>query len=114
MPVRWRIALAAIIAVAVVVGFVPHAVLSSGQSTATEVVHTVQTPLTGIPGCGDAVCGKGSPAPPAPISTVALAATIGGLAIAAIAAIRLRRHRASVEPLPTGTPNPLFHPPQFS
>jgi hypothetical protein len=114
MPVRWRIALAAIIAVVVVGGFLPHGVLSAGQSTATEVVQAPQAPFGSIPSCADAVCGKGSPAPPAPAPTVALVAMLGGLAVAAMAAARWRQHRAHAGPLPAGTPNPLFHPPQFS
>jgi len=111
---RWRIALAALIALAVVGGFLPHGVLSAGQSTATEVVQTVRAPFDAIPGCADAVCGKGSPAPAAPTPTVALAAMLGGLAIGAIAGMRLRRRRAQAAPLPAGTPNPLLRPPQFS
>jgi hypothetical protein len=87
---------------------------SSGQSAATEVVQAVQAPLHVIPGCADAVCGKGSPTPPAPTPMVALAAMIGGLAFAAVAAARVRRHRSRVEPLPAGASHPPFHPPQFS
>lgn len=114
MPMRWRIALAALVAVAVVGGFLPHGVLSAAQSTATEVVQTVRAPFDAVPGCADAICGKGSPAPAAPTPTVVLAAMLGALTIAAIAAMRLRRHRAQVVPLPAGTPNPLLRPPQFS
>ena len=114
MPMRRRLALVAVIAVAVVGGFLPHGVLSAGQSTATDLVQVAQTPFTSAPSCADAVCGKGSPAPPAPVPIVALAAMVGGLVVAAIAAARLRRQRAHLGPLPAGTPDAPFHPPQFS
>jgi hypothetical protein len=114
MSVRWRVALVAIIASAIVAGFMPNGVLSAAQTTATEMVQVAEAPLAAAPNCDDVTCGKGSPAPPAPAPLAALAGVLGGLAIAAIAAARLRRHRAQVVPLPAGSPNPLLRPPQFS
>jgi hypothetical protein len=114
MPARWRVALAAVIAAAIVGGILPHAVVSTAQSATANMVQAVETPLGAIPNCVEATCGKGSPAAPALAPMVALAGVLSGLALAAIAAARLRRHRARTAPLPAGAPDPLFHPPQFS
>lgn len=114
MPARWRVALAAIIAAAVVGGFLPHGVLSAAQRATTEMVQAAEAPLVPLPTCLDATCGKGSPAAPSPAPLIALTGVLSGLAIALIAAARLRRNRAHVVPLPAGAPNPLFRPPQFS
>jgi len=110
---KWRLALAAVIAATVVGGFMPHTVLSGAQATTAEMVQVAEplsVPLT----CVDATCGKGSPAPAAPAPAVALAAVLAGVAVAALVASAIRRRRASVVPLPAGSRNPLFHPPQFS
>ncbi len=114
MPVRWRVALVAIIAAAIVGGFVPHGVQSGAQSAASEMVQVAEAPLASLPNCLDAACGKGSPAPPAPAPMVALAGVLSGLVAATILATRLRRARTQAVPLPAGSPNPLFRPPQFS
>ena len=114
MPARWRVALAAVVAAAIVGGFVPRGMLSDAQSATAEVVQAVEAPLGPLPTCVDATCGKGSPAAPAPAPMVALVGVLSGLALAAIAGVRLRRHRAHVVRLPAGAPDPLFHPPQFS
>jgi hypothetical protein len=114
MPARWRVALAAIIAAAIVGGLVPHGVLADAQSATIEMLQIAEAPLAAAPNCLDATCGKGSPSPPAPLPLVALAGILSGLAIAAIVAGRLRRHRSAVAPLPAGVPDPLLHPPQFS
>ncbi|HWF15776.1 MAG TPA: hypothetical protein VG244_06305 [Acidimicrobiales bacterium] len=114
MPVRARVALVAIIGAAIVGGFLPHGLLAGAQGTATEMVQAAEAPLTALPGCVDATCGKGSPAPPAPAPTAALAGVLSGLAVVAIAVGRRRRRRAEVVPLPAGSPNPLLRPPQFS
>jgi hypothetical protein len=115
MPVRWRVALAAIFAAAIVGGFLPHGVLSAAQDGATQIVQVVESPLTALPTpCADATCGKGGPAAPAPTPIVALAGVLSALAVAALAASRLRRQRAQVVPLPAGATDPLLRPPQFS
>ena len=114
MPARWRVALAAVVAAAIVGGILPHGVATAARSTTTVVAQAVEAPFGAIPNCLDATCGKGSPAAPAPAPAVALACVLSGLALAAIAAARLRRHRARTAPLPAGAPDPLFHPPQFS
>jgi hypothetical protein len=114
MPMRWRVLLAAIVAAAVLGGFMPHGVLSSAQSAATEMVQVAEAPLAALPNCDDVTCGKGSPAPPAPAPVVALAGMLSGIAVVAIVAARWRRHRAQVAPLPAGTTDPLLRPPQFS
>lgn len=114
MPVRMRLALVAIIAAAIVGGFMPHAVLSTAQSTATELVQVAEAPLASLPNCVDVTCGKGAPAPPAPAPMVALAGLLSGLAVVVIVAGRLRRRPAHVLALPAGSPNPLLRPPQFS
>ena len=114
MPARWRVALAAIIAAAIVGGIMPHDSLSAAQRATTEMVQVAEAPLLGTPNCVDATCGKGSPAPSAPTALVALAGAMIALALATIVASRLRRHRAALLPLPAGAPEPLFRPPQFS
>ncbi|HWD54500.1 MAG TPA: hypothetical protein VG346_05225 [Acidimicrobiales bacterium] len=114
MSVRSRVALVAIVAVAIVGGFLPHGLLAPAQSTAAEAVQLVETPLASLPACADVTCGKGTPAAPAPAPMVVLAGVLGGLAVVAIAAGRLRHRRAQVTPLPAGSPNRLLRPPQFS
>ena len=114
MPARWRVALAAIIAAAIVGGIMPHDSLSAAQRATTEMVQGAEAPLLSTPNCVDASCGKGSPAPSAPTALVALAGALSALSLAAIVALRLRRHRAALVPLPAGAPVPLFRPPQFS
>ena len=114
MPARWRVALAVIIAATIVGGFLPHGVLSAAQRTTTEMVQTAEAPLVPLPTCLDATCGKGSPAAPAPTPIIALAGVLSGLALAAVALARLRRNRPHAVPLPTGAPDPLLRPPQFS
>jgi len=114
MRLRWRFGLAAIIAAAVVGGFMPHGVLSGAETTATQMVQIAQSPVSMPLNCIDVTCGKGSPAPAAPTPTVALAAVLAGIAVAASAIATIRRHRRQVEALPAGSRDPLFHPPQFS
>ena len=110
MSVRLRVALLAIIAAAIVGGFVPHAVVSAARSTSSEIVEAAEVPLTALPSCVDVTCGKGSPAPAAPVPMVALAGVLSGLAVVAVAAGRLRRRRHHL----VGSRNPLLRPPQFS
>lgn len=114
MPARWRVALAAIIAAAIVGGFLPHDVLSATRGATTEMVQAAEAPLVPLPTCLDATCGKGSPAAPSPAPMIALTGVLSGLAIALIGAARLRRNRAQVVRLPAGAADPLFRPPQFS
>ena len=114
MRVRWRFGLVAIIAAAVVGGFMPHGVVSGAETTATEMVQIAQSPVSMPLNCMDVTCGKGSPAPAAPTPTVALAAVLAGIAVVAGAIAVIRRHRRQVEVLPAGSRDPLFHPPQFS
>jgi hypothetical protein len=114
MPVRLRVSLVAIIAAAIVGGFMPHAALATAQGTVTEMVQVAEAPLAALPNCVDVTCGKGSPAPPTPAPMVALAGLLSGLAVVAIVAGRLRRRRHQVVALPAGSPNPLLRPPQFS
>ena len=114
MSLRWRVGLVAVIAAAVVGGFMPHSVVSATESSATAVVQVAESPLS-FPGqCADATCGKGTPAPAAPSPGVVLAAVVAGAVVAAAAASSIRRRRGQAAVLPAGSPDPLFHPPQFS
>jgi hypothetical protein len=114
MFMRGRIGLAAVIAVAVVGGIVPHAVVSVADASATQVAQAVEAPLSGSVNCADATCGKGNTAPAAPAPGVALVAVVAGvLGLAAVAAC-LRRRRGQLLALPVGARDPLYHPPQFS
>ncbi len=114
MSLRWRIGLVAIIAAAVVGGFLPHGALSSADTTATQVARMAESPLSAPVSCLDASCGKGSPAPAAPAPGVALVAVVTGMVAAAAAAACIRRRRGRMHTLPAGARDPLFHPPQFS
>jgi hypothetical protein len=114
MSLRWRIGLVAIIAAAVVGGFLPHGVLSTVDTTATQAARMAEVPLSAPVKCLDASCGKGSPAPATPSPGVALVAVVTGMAGAAAAAACIRRRRGRVLTLPAGVRDPLFHPPQFS
>jgi hypothetical protein len=114
MSLRWRVGLVAIIAAAVVGGFVPHGASSVAEGSATQVMRVVEGPLSVPLNCADATCGKGSPAPAAPSPGVALAVALAGLVAAAAAVTRVRRRRGQQVALPAGTRDPLFHPPKFS
>ena len=77
MRLRWRFGLVAIVAAAVVGGFMPHGVLSGAETTATEMVQIAQSPASMPLNCMDVTCGKGSPAPAAPTPTVAAGRRVG-------------------------------------
>ena len=111
---RWRFGLVAIIAAAVVGGFMPHGVVSGAETAATEMVQIAESPVSVPMSCMDATCGKGSPAPAAPSPGVALVAVVGGLAVVAGGRRRHPASRRQVAVLPAGSRDPLFHPPQFS
>jgi hypothetical protein len=115
MSLRWRVGLAAIIAAAVVAGFVPHGTLAVAQTSAAKAVQLAESPVSSGPvHCLDATCGKGTPAAAAPAPGIAVAATLTGLAAVAGAVASLRRRPARAAVLPSGICTPLFHPPQFS
>jgi hypothetical protein len=114
MSLRWRIGLVAVIAAAVVGGFLPHGVPSAADASVVQAARIAEAPLSSPISCLDATCGKGSPAPSAPSPGVALVAVVTGLLGAAAAAARVRRRRGRVLDLPRGARDPLFHPPQFS
>jgi hypothetical protein len=111
---NWRFGLVAIIAAAVLGGFMPHGVLSAVQSAGAEMVQLSETPVSMPLNCMDVTCGKGTPASSAPAPAVALAAVLAGIAVAAVVASVIRRRRARVTALPAGSRDPLFRPPQFS
>ena len=106
MSLRWRIGLVAIIAAAVVGGFLPHGALSSADTTATQVARMAESPLSAPVSCLDASCGKGSPAPAAPSPGVALVAVVTGMVAAAAAAACIRRRRGRMPPSPRGRLTP--------
>ena len=114
MRMKWRFGLLAIIAAAIVGGFMPHGALAGAGADATEMVQIAEAPVVGPLHCVDATCGKGSPAPAAPTPTVALAAVLSALAAVAALGAAIRRHRTQTAALPAGTRDRLFHPPQFS
>ena len=114
MSTRWRIGLVAIIAAAIVGGFLPHGVLTVTDASTTQVVRALEAPLSGSVNCADATCGKGNTAPAAPLPGLALVAIVAGvLGVAAVASC-IRRRRGQLLALPVGARDPLFHPPQFS
>ena len=114
MSLRWRVGLAAIIAAAVVGGFLPHGALSAAGDATTQVVQVAEAPLSAPLNCSDATCGKGSPAPAAPSPGIALAVVVTGFAAAAAAVTSIRRRCGQAAVLPQGARDPLFHPPKFS
>ena len=114
MSLTWRVGLVAIVAAAVVGGFMPHGVLVGAATGTTEAVQMAESPLSAPIGCLDVTCGKGNVTPSAPTPGVALAAVLGAAALAVFAGARMRRRRLPGVALPDGTRDPLFHPPQFS
>jgi hypothetical protein len=114
MPIGRRLLLVAILAAALVAGFVPHRVVSSGPSRLAEVVGTVEAPLDGPIYCLDVNCGKGTPSAPAPVPGVVLAAVLGGMVTAFALRSLARRRRLHASPLPAGVTDPFFHPPKSS
>ena len=87
MSLKWRVGLVAIVAAAVVGGFMPHGVLVGAATGTTEAVQMAEAPLTGPIGCLDATCGKGNVTPSAPTPGVALAAVLGAAALAALVGV---------------------------
>ena len=114
MSIRWRIGLVAILAAAIVGGFLPHGVLSVTETSATQVVRALEAPLSGPVNCVDATCGKGNTAPAAPLPGLALVAIVAGVLGVVAAAACIRRRRGQLLALPVGARDPLFHPPQSS
>ncbi len=104
----------AIVAAAVLGGFLPHGVLSGADGSVTQVVRAVEGPVSVPVGCADATCGKGSPAPGAPSPGIVLMAVVAGALGVAAAAAFIRRRQVQALALPAGIRDPLFHPPQFS
>ena len=113
MGMKWRVGLVAVVAAAVLGGLVPHAVAGS-ESVGVAMVRAVESPLASPAACADATCGKGTPAPAAPTPGIVLAAVLAGLVVAGIGAALMRRRPTWMGALPSGRPDPLFHPPQFS
>lgn len=104
----------ALIAAAVFGGFVPHAMLTTVDASATQVLRAAEVPLTGTVNCADATCGKGNTAPASPTPGIALVAVVAGLLGISVAVALLRRRQGRTLALPAGARDPLFHPPQFS
>jgi hypothetical protein len=114
MPIGRRLLLVAVLAAALVAGFVPHGALSGASTRATEIVRTVEAPLDWPLRCLDATCGKGAPTAPAPVPGVVLAAALGGMVTALVLSTSARRRRLRAVPLPGGVTDPFFHPPKSS
>ena len=114
MSIRWRIGLVAVIAAAIVGGFLPHGALSVTDTSATQVVRALEAPLSGSVNCADATCGKGNTAPTVPSPGLALVAVVTGVLGVVAAAACVRRRPGRHVALPVGARDPLFHPPQFS
>ena len=114
MGMKWRVGLVAVVAAAVLGGLVPHAVASGSESVGVTMVQAVESPLASPAACADATCGKGTPTPAAPTPGIVLAAVLAGLVVARRGAALIRRRPAWIGALPSGRPDPLFHPPQFS
>ncbi len=117
VPLRWRWALAIVIAATgVAVGaFVPNALLSSATATtAGSVVAPAAHQVPSDPdGCVQTSCNRGAPTPAAPpLATGALWTACTAVIAFALARLTRRRRRGS-EPLPQAVALPLFHPPQF-
>lgn len=111
---RLQLALAALLAVAILGGFVPHSVTSEAATMVRPAVAILEEPLSTPISCADAVCGKGSPAPSAPSAAVALVAVVGAAVLTALAVMALRHRRAHPAPLPAGVRDGLFRPPRSS
>ncbi|HTU37800.1 MAG TPA: hypothetical protein VMF35_07250 [Acidimicrobiales bacterium] len=114
MARKWRFALVAVVAAALLGGFMPHGVLSGSESAAAQIVQAAEAPLSAPLGCADATCGKGTPAAAAPSPGIVLAAVVGGLAAVAVLGSLIRRRRLQAATLPAGVRRAPFHPPQFS
>jgi hypothetical protein len=114
MPIGRRLLLVAVLAAALVAGFVPHGVLSAGSGPAAEIVRTVEVPLDGPLHCFDATCGKGAPTAPTPVPGIVLVGVLGGVATALAVSASARRRRLRGIPLPVGVTDPFFHPPKSS
>ena len=115
VPLRWRWALAIVIAATgVAVGaFVPNARLSSATAAVSAVAPAAHQVPSDPDGCVQTSCNRGAPTPAAPpLATGALWTACTSVIAFALARLTRRRRRGS-EPLPQAVALPLFHPPQF-
>jgi hypothetical protein len=111
---RLQLVLAALVAVAILGGLVPHSVTSEAATMVRPAVAILEEPLSTPVSCADAVCGKGSPAPSPPSAAVALVAVVGAAVLTALAVMAFRHRRTHPAPLPAGVRDGLFRPPRSS
>jgi hypothetical protein len=111
---RLQLALAALVAVAILGGLVPHSVPSEAAAMVRPAVAVLEEPLSTPVSCADAVCGKGSPVPSAPSPAGPLVAVVGASLVTALAVMALRHRRTHPAPLPAGVRDGLFRPPRSS
>jgi hypothetical protein len=109
----WRIGLVGIVAAAVLGGLVPHVTVQAAETT-TTVLEAGPLLVPDPVNCADATCDKGSPAPASPSPTGTVVAVLATVVAAAAALCAYRNRREQVAALAPGSPDPLFHPPQFA
>jgi hypothetical protein len=63
--------------------------------------------------CAAVACNRGTPSPSAPLPGITLAGTIAAGSVVVLALCPRRRRRRVATSLPTGSPSPLFRPPQL-
>ena len=111
MSQAWRRSVGVIIALVVLAGIMPNALLSGSNAVASST--SAQRLPTDLSPCAMSNCGKGGPTSPTPSPTIVAVLAAGLLALTAASQLR-RRLRTGAESLPRGTALTQFHPPQFS
>ena len=114
MGMKWRVGLVAVVAAAVLGGLVPHAVASGSESIGVTMVQAVESPLASPDDLYRRHLRQGHADSGRAHARNCPGRRAGGLVVAATAAALIRRRPAWIGALPSGRPDPLFHPPQFS
>jgi hypothetical protein len=92
---------------------VPGSMLSQPPPQAgAAAIITAAAPAPSGSECAAVACNRGSPSSSVPLPSITLAGTIAAGILVALALCALRRQRHVATPLPTGSPSPLFRPPQ--
>ena len=92
----------------------PGSLLTQARPSArTATIEAAGSDLAGS-NCAAVICNRGTPSAPAQVPTGPLVAAVISSAFVALVAMAVRRRRRPSAPLPTGSPFPLFRPPQLA
>jgi len=109
---KWRWLLVALAALAVS-GLVPGSMLSQPRLQVDGATIITAVPAPSGSGCDAVACNRGTPSSSTSLPGITLVGTIAAGSVVLLALCPRRRRRRVVTALPTGSPSPLFRPPQL-